>query len=236
MKKLAFIITLMVAFTRLNAQENFITKSGYVSFISTTPNEEVRYENFEVVSDDPAAAPIKDIRSEKNKVVMDHPMAVLILPAGKEKGIFNLYYAQGQEQAVKVRIYNSSRTLLLEESIKSEGDFKRPYDLSDLTPGVYLFEIQDANSKISRQVLYQESKPSISLQEIDEDRFRLRVSNSQAKNLTVHITDDYNNLIYTDYISNNGGFMKTYDLSQVAVDKVHFQVKDNYKILGNISN
>jgi len=41
MKKLAFIITLMVAFTRLNAQDNFITKSGYVSFFSTTPIEDI---------------------------------------------------------------------------------------------------------------------------------------------------------------------------------------------------
>jgi len=235
MKKLAFIITLMVAFTRLNAQENFITKSGNVSIISTTPNEDIRYENFEVVSDDPAAAPIKDIRSEKNKVVMDHPMAVLILP-GQENGTFNLYYAQEQEQAVKVKIYNSSRTLVHEERIKSEGGFKRPYDLGDLDPGEYIFEIQDANSKISRQVLYRDSKPSIRLEKIDEDRFRLIVSNTQAKNLTVFISDNYNNLIYTDHISNNGGFMRTYNLSQVKVDKVHFQVKDNYKILGNISN
>ncbi len=50
MKKLAFIITLMVAFTRLNAQDNFITKSGYVSFFSTTPIEDIRSENFKVVS------------------------------------------------------------------------------------------------------------------------------------------------------------------------------------------
>ncbi len=50
MNKLAFIITLMVAFTSLNAQDNFITKSGYVSFFSTTPIEDIRSENFKVVS------------------------------------------------------------------------------------------------------------------------------------------------------------------------------------------
>jgi len=50
MNKIAFIITLMVAFTSLNAQDNFITKSGYVSFFSTTPIEDIRSENFKVVS------------------------------------------------------------------------------------------------------------------------------------------------------------------------------------------
>jgi len=72
MKRLALIITLMVAFTRLNGQDNFITKSGYISFFSTTPIEDIRSENYKVVSrinittgDLVFSAPIQSFEFEK---------------------------------------------------------------------------------------------------------------------------------------------------------------------------
>ena len=170
---------------------------------------------------------------EGENSALDDPMTERILP-GQKNGVFNLIYAQKQEQSVRVKIYNSSRSLIHEDRIKSEGGFKRPYDLSDLTPGVYFFEIQDGDSKITHQVLYSQKEPKIGLRKIGDDRIHLTVSDSQDEKLTVQIFDGYDKLIYSDEIVNKGGFSKIYNLSKVGADNVTLQVKHNSKILGTI--
>ena len=134
-----------------------------------------------------------------------------------------------------MRIYNSSRTLVYEDRIKSDGGFRRPYDLKDLEAGVYFFEIQDEDSKIILQVLHGNNKLRVGLRKIDPDRVRLTVAESEFKKLTVRISDDKDNTIHTEVLPSEGGFSKVYNLAQVDAASVIIRVLEDGVTIGSLS-
>ena len=163
----------------------------------------------------------------------DDPLTVRILP-GKDKGVFNLICLHDQRQSVRVRIYDASSNLVHEERIRSQGGFKKPFNLVDMNQGVYVFEILEGKSKVRKQVLYSPETPSVALRSLPDDRVRLTVAGAQADLLTVEIKDALDNLIFTEEIENNGDFTKTYNLVDVPSDPVIIRVKDEHRILGSL--
>jgi outer membrane lipoprotein-sorting protein len=70
---------------------------------------------------------------------------------------FKLIYNNSGDEVVKIKIKDEEGQLLRIDKIKSNGGFMKRYNLTQLDPGKYTFEISDAQGITSEEVNLQSS-------------------------------------------------------------------------------
>lgn len=144
----------------------------------------------------------------------DKSTKVKILP-GNETGIYKVHYYNPEEQKVQIRIRDHKGRILMTDFVYNDSGFAKMYNMQQLKPGSYVFEIKDEEGKTTDTVFI---KPQtlFAVRHIGEERYQVRVSKNISGTVDVNIFGDEGKVIHKDKVNAVNGFSRIYDLSQVS--------------------
>lgn len=126
-------------------------------------------------------------------------------------------YAAVPQGTVIVKITDSQDRLVMRDKINKEEAFAKRYDLNALPEGTYEVEVLDESGVIrtaSFDTFVAETPEVFSrVTKMGENKYRLLVSNLEAKEVSVSIFDG-DQLIHSERIDNPQGLHKIYDIDK----------------------
>ncbi|WP_144604185.1 hypothetical protein [Algoriphagus algorifonticola] len=127
---------------------------------------------------------------------------------------------------VIVKIMDSDNRLVLRDRIVKDEAFAKRYDLTALPKGTYSVEVLD-QSGVLRTATFENfiaETPSVysRVTKVEANKYRLLVSNLDAKEITVSIFDG-DKLIHSERVENPQGLHKLYTIQNVGTD-IRFKV------------
>ncbi|MDF2158829.1 hypothetical protein [Algoriphagus sp. CAU 1675] len=134
--------------------------------------------------------------------------------------------SEAPKGALIVKITDGDDRLVLRDKITKEEAFAKRYDLSALAKGTYSVEVLDESGVLRSATLenYIIEKPSVysRVSKIEENKYRLLVSNLKAKDVTVSIYDG-DKLIHSEKVENPQGLHKVYSIEKPGAN-ISFRV------------
>ncbi len=129
---------------------------------------------------------------------------------------------------VIVKITDANDRLILRDRISKTEAFAKKYDLNALPEGMYEVEILDQSGLLSVASFDTHAAPAPAVfsrvSQIDKNKYRLLVSNLDAKDVVVSIFDG-GQLIHTEKIENPQGLHKIYTINKPSEGGISFKVK-----------
>lgn len=126
-------------------------------------------------------------------------------------------YSAVPNGTVVVKITDSDDRLVMRDKINKEEAFAKRYDLNALPEGTYSVEVLDESGVLrtaSFDTFVAEAPVVFSrVSRMGENKYRLLVSNLEAKEIMVSIYDG-ENVIHTERIDNPQGLHKIYDIAK----------------------
>jgi hypothetical protein len=121
--------------------------------------------------------------------------------------------------------------MIADDNIVSTNGFFKPYNLSKLAEGPYVFEISDSEETIKTSVDLKDSNIEAKILPTNVSRgFKLVVPQTFDQTMLVNIYLN-NRLIASDKILERDGFMKKYDLSRTPAGKLEVKVFNNDNLI-----
>jgi hypothetical protein len=168
-------------------------------------------------------------------VAKDDPgnLGLAVLPV-KGSDVFKIVYKTENSNRVKLNLYNEVGQLVFSETITSEG-FIRPLNFSSLTPGEYVVEVTDGDSKQIEKISHRVAAPEdaattdkivhVARIEGSEERIILSIANADSETFVVNIFNENDNLIYSETANVEGSDARLYNVKNGKVSRV--EVTDN---------
>jgi hypothetical protein len=168
-------------------------------------------------------------------VAKDDPgnLGLAVLPV-KGSDVFKIVYKSENSNRVKLNLYNEVGQLVFSETITSEG-FIRPLNFSSLTPGEYVVEVTDGDSKQIEKISHRVAAPEdaattdkivhVARIEGSEERIILSIANADSETFVVNIFNENDNLIYSETANVEGSDARLYNVKNGKVSRV--EVTDN---------
>jgi hypothetical protein len=168
-------------------------------------------------------------------VAKDDPgnLGLAVLPV-KGSDVFKIVYKTENSNRVKLNLYNEVGQLVFSETINSEG-FIRPLNFSSLTPGEYVVEVTDGDSKQIEKISHRVAAPEdaattdkivhVARIEGSEERIILSIANADSETFVVNIFNENDNLIYSETANVEGSDARLYNVKNGKVSRV--EVTDN---------
>lgn len=130
---------------------------------------------------------------------------------------------------VIVRISDQQDRLILRDRISISESFSKKYDLKALPEGIYVVEVMDESGVLNRQTVdthVVDIAPLVfsRVSELGNNKFRLVVSNLEAKDVEVLIFDG-GKLIHSEKVEDPQGLHKIYTISRPSAEGISFKVK-----------
>ncbi len=126
-------------------------------------------------------------------------------------------YSAVPKGAVIVKIYDLEDHLIMRDRIASSEAFSKKYDLHELPEGTYSIEVLDQSGILTSASVknFKEVKPLVysRVAKVDENKYRLLVSNLEAKDITVSIYDG-DQLIHSELVTDEQGLHKIYSIKR----------------------
>lgn len=130
---------------------------------------------------------------------------------------------------VFVRISDQQDRLILRDRINITDAFSKKYDLQELPEGFYVVEVSDESGVLNTETI--DTRPVAiapvvfsRVSDLGDNRYRLLVSNLDAKDIEVSIFDG-NKLIHTEKVDNPQGLHKIYLITKPSLGGISFKVK-----------
>jgi hypothetical protein len=155
--------------------------------------------------------------------------AVQVIP-GSDK-TFKVVYAKANNEMVKVKLMDENGKAITEDRIANRDGFYKPYNLSQLASGSYVFEITDSEETFSKTVDVKEySVKALVLPTGNTKGFKLLVPSTHDSAISVKIYNG-NKLVGEDRIKSSEGFVKNYDLSGVRGKDLNIEIFHGYNMI-----
>ncbi|MEN2283298.1 hypothetical protein AAGF08_14230 [Algoriphagus sp. SE2] len=126
-------------------------------------------------------------------------------------------YSAVPNGTVVVKITDADDRLVMRDKINKEEAFAKKYDLNALPEGTYSVEVLDESGVLRTATFdtFVAEAPAVfsRVSKMGENKYRLLVSNLDAKEVLVSIYDG-DNVIHTERIDNPQGLHKIYDITQ----------------------
>lgn len=134
--------------------------------------------------------------------------------------------SEAPEGTVIVKIKDADNHLVLRDRITKDEAFAKRYDLEALPKGTYSVEVMD-QSGVLRTATFENfiaETPSVysRVAKIDENKYRLLVSNLEASEITVSIYDG-DELIHSELVTDEQGLHKIYAIKKPS-SEISFRV------------
>ncbi len=137
-------------------------------------------------------------------------------------------FTEAPKGTVIVKISDSQDRLIMRDRINQTEAFEKKYDLKELPRGTYSIQVSDQSGIISSTSVenFKEVKPEVysRVSKMDDNSYRLLVSNLEAKAVEVMIYDG-EKMIHSEMINNPQGLHKIYKIEQAGKDGISFKVK-----------
>lgn len=152
-----------------------------------------------------------------------------IIPKAKLQK-FDLVYVSENSSPVTVSIYNEDGDRIYAQTIKGYASFMKSFDVSELTDGEYIVEVENAEGKAKELLRHSNTGESFNvlLSKTSDDKINLLVAGFDYKEpVELKIYDGDNRLIHKESISVGKDFMKTFNMSELNTKDVTFLVSNN---------
>lgn len=148
-------------------------------------------------------------------------------------------FSDAPQGTVVIKITDSEDRLILRDRITKTEAFAKKYDLKDLPQGSYSVEVMD-ESGVLRTASFNNfvaAAPTVfsRVSQMGDNKYRLLVSNLQAKDVEVMIYDG-DKLIHTEKIDNPQGLHKIYTIDKASAAGINFKVKTASGFEGFVSS
>lgn len=156
--------------------------------------------------------------------------SVRLDPVSKDH--YRLTYRSKGDCAVRIEVLDKEGSKLLSEQIRQKKSFTKPYSFENLDLGEYTFKVIDSNgiyvSKIKRT---SDVNMVANINKVDEEKAEVTVRGEFMGPVSVNIFDRNDVLVFDDYIDQEKGFSKVYDLSKVKAEELRIEVVAERKLL-----
>lgn len=130
-------------------------------------------------------------------------------------GKYNLYYASENEENVRVNLYDAKSNLLHTEYIRNYNGFKLPYDLSNLSEGVYEIKLITTKENFSTKIYHtKESGYFKAFIKPEGEKYKVKVVRQTMHPVMISILDKNHHVLYSEKIDVDYNFEKVYDLKK----------------------
>ncbi len=128
--------------------------------------------------------------------------------------IFRVTYRSSVECRVKVTITDAKGEVVFTEKVDSHGGITRPYNFSQLPKGDYSIQVEDLIGSYSEKLSYQDKNWVTHVGKIkdEENKYIVAIPSQGKQEVTVYVYDQFQELVFTYYLFNEGDFAKVYHL------------------------
>jgi hypothetical protein len=138
---------------------------------------------------------------------------------GKEQ-TYNLIYPGKIQGTVSIQFLNPNGKRLHLYQVKNEYGFKKPFDFSQVQPGVYTVKVKDKLGEYHQRF---EVESALEMSVVKQGNTHRLIANHQSgESLRVNIYDADDNLIHVE--RHREGFSRKFDLSAIASNHFTFEV------------
>jgi hypothetical protein len=152
-----------------------------------------------------------------------------------EEGKVQLSYYGKSPENVHVQIINEQDKPVFKETIKSKYGIKKPYNLSQLPYGEYVFEVRVADEVITHRVMHKAPMypGNVILQAATcgEGKIKMMVVGPGYKDFKLRVYDENNKLIYQEQINQSRNFGKILNFEGTKMNSVRLVLSNQKEIL-----
>ncbi|UII23369.1 T9SS type A sorting domain-containing protein [Fulvivirga ligni] len=136
-----------------------------------------------------------------------------------DNDVYTLYYRGEDAKKVSVEIISPAGKIVFSESIKANGSFKRPYNLSELPAGNYTLKVTDHNGTTTETIQHGNTTTGsssinfISLRPVDK-KYQLTIISDKSVAKVRIFQNGYE--IYSDMKKIENGYSEVYNLDQLT--------------------
>lgn len=148
------------------------------------------------------------------------------------KDLYRLTYLKEGDCQIKVEVIDQSGTKLLSEQIKRQKSFTKPYNFQSLNFGEYSFKVIDSEGEYVTKIERTDNVYMVAnIKKVDEEKAKVIVKGEFMGPVSVNIFDRNDVLVFDDFLDQERGFSKVYDLSKVKANELRVEVVTENKLL-----
>jgi len=148
------------------------------------------------------------------------------------KDLYRLTYLNKGKCDITVEVLDDAGQRLYSEQIKQKKSFTKPYSFQNLKLGEYSFKVIDADGEYVTKIKRTDNVYMVAnIRKIDEEKAKVTVKGKFMGPVSVNIFDRNSVLVFDDYIDQEKGFSKVYDLSKVKANELRIEVATENRLL-----
>lgn len=164
--------------------------------------------------------------------------AKAVISTTSRASVYNLVYTSAKSGFVRVVIKDQTGRVVMEDVIQSQKGFVRPYNFSGMPVGNYNVTVADANGKTDLAVAYSNLVSSTvrkaEVTALENQKYQLRLVGCTADAVEVTIFDRNNQQIHSETLTQQGSFVRVYDLSKLKAEGVSFEIKTENGLVSRV--
>ena len=165
----------------------------------------------------------------------DNSLETLVSVKNLEQGKVQLTYLGKSPEKVHVQIYDEKNKKVFKETINSQKGIKKPYNISSLPYGEYVFEVRVADEitkhKVSHEAPAYPGNVILQAASFDEGKFKMMVMGPEFIDVKVRIYNENNELLYQHNIRQQNNWGKVFNLEDTNVQSVKLVLSNKTQIL-----
>jgi len=148
------------------------------------------------------------------------------------KDLYRLTYLNQGNCNIKVEVLDEDGNKLLSEQINRKKSFTKPYNFTNLDFGEYSFKVIDNEGEFVTKIKRSDEVFMVArINKIEDEKAEVIVRGEFMGPISVNIFDRHDVLVFDDYIDQEKGFSKVYDLSKVKAEELRIEVVTEQKLL-----
>lgn len=152
--------------------------------------------------------------------------------------VYKLVYNSAKSGLVRVSIKDQAGRVVLEDQIMNQTGFVRPYNFVGMPAGNYNVTVTDANGKTDLAVAYSSlitnTVRKAEVTALENHKYQLRLIGNTADAVEVTIYDRNNQQIHSEMLTQQGSFIRVYDLGKMKAEGVSFEISTENGILSRV--
>lgn len=164
--------------------------------------------------------------------------AKAVITTTSRASVYKLVYNSAKSGLVRVIIKDKTGRVVMEDEIQSQKGFVRPYNFSGMPAGNYNVTVADANGKTELAVAYSNLTASnvrkAEVTALENQKYQLRLVGCTANAVEVTIFDRNNQQIHSEMLTQQGSFIRVYDLSKLKAEGISFEIKTENGLVSRV--
>lgn len=146
-----------------------------------------------------------------------------------EESRLNLIYRDNAPSLITVTILDKEGKTVAKDKIRNTVGFNQPYDLSNLTSGIYTVNMSDEQGQFFTTTAIIDNALS-AVKPTSGTKYQLTFKDDEAQKVTVGIYNDQGRLVYKESVMSEAGFSKVYNLIDLNSKHFTFEVTSAEKV------